>query len=232
MPQLVPFHNINHLLLELLKLSHLFLFCSVIITILILILLTGFVDSLNIFLGRKPLKGDLSETYIAKQRRGSNDNRIVDLSFFNVGQSMENPDPDKPGKIIFDKNDPDGSLLPIIFPGAKCSMCDFRRNGISFKGISNSSFSSGSHASGTLECKDTNTYYINVKKPSDNLIKELESKGIYIFSGARFLETVEHNNRYDHYTKYTYIYADRKDAIGVFDPNDHTILPSSIIPSR
>lgn len=180
---------------------------------------------------RRPRKHNYMELYKEKHKRGSNDGRVVDLSFLNVSTNMANPDPESPSKIIYDKNDPSGSLLPIIFPEPRAYECEFVKDGITYKGCTPFSLSNPTQAAGTLERVNSNSYFIYVVKPQDNIINDLNRRGIQIFSDNRPLTSVIHttrtsNNNYRTHT-YVYVYANRRDAIGVYNPNDPNILPSS-----
>lgn len=202
------------------------------VSILILISLTGFTDSLNKYIGRKRRDNKFMEIHTAKHRRGSNDGRVVDLSFFNASTDVNNPDPDKPTKIVFDKNDPSGSLLPIIFTDPRAQTAEFIRDGVRYIGYTNPYFCTNRGGSGILERVGTDTYLIYVREPNSSVISELNNRGIFVFSGNLPLRSVVHSTRTGgdsyNYANYVYIYANRRDAIGVFNPNDPNILPSSI----
>jgi hypothetical protein len=163
--------------------------------------------------------------------KGYNDGRVVDLSFFNASQNLSNPDPDRPSKVIFDKNDTTGSLLPLLFPQGRGQMVSFLRDGVYYNGISHPTFSTASHESGVMERVNSNTYHVCVQKPNTTVVQELNSRGITLFSGNLPLRSVEHTisltgNRFNT-IEYVYIYANRRDATGVFNPSDPNILPSS-----
>lgn len=202
------------------------------VSILGLILLSGFLDSLNKYVGRKRRNDKFMQTYIAEHKRGANDGRVVDLSFFNASTNMSNPDPERPTKIIFDKNDPSGSLLPIIFPENSGMAAEILRDGVPYRGYTHISFRTGNGGAGTLERISTDTYMITVKEPNPSVINELNARGISVYSGYLPLRSVRHSTRSTgtnyNYANYVYIYANRRDAIGVFNPNDPSILPSSI----
>jgi hypothetical protein len=208
----------------------------IIITSLSLILLSGFVDSLNKVLGRRPINDEFIGQYAARHLKGNNNNRIVDLSFFNVGQLMNNPTPTRPGKIIFDKNDREGSLLPLLFPENRGHMCLFLRNGVAYRGISHPRFGTGGIEAGVLERIDSNTYHISVEEPNPVIIQEFNLRSIFVVSRNLPLVHIEHITTSatgsEERARYIYIYANRTDAIGVFDPNDSNILPSSVVPPR
>lgn len=177
------------------------------------------------------MNDNYKEPYAAKHMRGSNDGRVVDLSFFNTSQNINNPDPDDPNKVIFDKNDPTGSLLPILFSDQIGFMCDFIRDGVPYRGFNHPSYANASNGAGVLERATSDSYFITIKKPDPLVIQELNTRGISIFSGDRPLRTVLHSIRSTgdnyNYSTFVYIYANRRDAIGVFNPNDPNILPAN-----
>jgi hypothetical protein len=207
------------------------LYYIIIILVLVLILLSGYVDPLNKFLKRTPIDDNLRELYVAKHLKGSNDGRVIDLSFFNASLNFSNPDPDRPSKIIFDKNDSTGSLLTLLFPYERGHLTVFTRDGIVYKGISHPNFGIGHNEAGIMERVNADNYHITVAKPDSIVIQELNNRGISIFSGNLPLRSVEHlvtseNGEVNSLTC-IYVYANRRDAIGVYNPNDPNILPSS-----
>ena len=203
---------------------------SIVLIFAIGILLSGFMDSMNRFLGRERKDKKFMESYEAKHKRGSNDGRVVDLSFFNISTNMVNPDPESPSKVIFDKNDPTGSLLPILFPARTAYTCEFLRDGVLYRGFTDTHFASAAHQAGTLERVNTDTYITYVKAPSILIMNELNSRGIFVFSGNQPIRIVLHAAQTargnSNLMRQIHIYANRRDAIGVFNPNDPNILPN------
>jgi hypothetical protein len=170
------------------------------------------------------------QLHIEKHRRGSNDGRIVNLSFFNVSNSVGSVNPENPSKIIFDISDTSGSILPILFPEMSAFICEFVRDGVSYIGYNTASFVNPSLETGTLEYVNDNCYKIAIAKPADSIMSELNSRGIFVFSGnAPLSYGVQISPAGNRYT-YAYVYAEKKDAIGIFDPNDRSILPYRVFP--
>jgi hypothetical protein len=194
--------------------------------ILIIILFISFMDPLNKILNRSRRTNSFTKSHIAEYKRGSRDGKDVDLSFFNVSSEIYQPDPEEPSKIIFDKNDPSGSILPILFPYGSL-VCEFLRDGVRYTGYTNSAFNSEKSEVGTMEYVTENCYRITVTKPADYILRDLRRRGIYIFSGNWPLtHTTLITGAGDGCPNtYVYVYAERKDAIGVFT-NDTSVLPS------
>lgn len=67
---------------------------------------------------------------------------------------------------------------------------------------------------GTMKRLHDDLFFISTYKLNAHTLQELQSKGITVTSAGFPLETVVHINDKD--KKYTYLYADRKDAIGAF----------------
>lgn len=197
------------------------------------ILLSDSMDSVNKLLDREYHTKKFLEDHQEAHKKGSNDGRVVDLSFFNISLNMSEPDPERPSKAIFDKNDANGTLLPIIFPERRGYTCVFIRNGIQYRGYTSRHFTSASHQAGVMERIDADTYITYVRAPSPAIMNELRSRGISVFSGNQPLRTVIHTtdtpsgNLGSRSFLQVHIYANRTDAIGVFDPNDTDILPNS-----
>jgi hypothetical protein len=199
----------------------------------IIVLLSGiYTGPLNKFLTRDRRKKSFYEEYNAKHRRGSNDGRVVNLSFFNVGSEPGRYDPERPSKIVFDINDPNGNLLPIIYPENSNTVCQFLREGILYKGLSLSPFSHPNQELGTMERVNSDCYTITARKPDQSIMNELNRRGISVFSGNLPLTSVVHYRTYPFAPDappraftFVYIYANRSDAIGVFNPNDPGVLP-------
>ena len=81
-----------------------------------------------------------------------------------------------------------------------------------------------------MERVNPDRYIIYIKQPAVSIINDLNNRGIFVFSGDLPLRLFSHSTRStsDDYNiaYYVYIYANRRDAIGVFNPNDPNILPS------
>lgn len=198
------------------------------------VLLADFVDEANKLVKREKRSVRYRDAFRDWHKDGTNDNIIVDLSFFNVSDNTGIPDPEQPNKVIFDKNDPNGRILPVLFPNNTpgASVCLILRNGVPFVGHSTSI--AGTRVPqdgllGTMECIHNDMYSIYIKEPSRIIMAELNSRNIQVISGNQPLRSqvvnVMSSDDTAHARRYAQIYANRRDAVGVFNPNDTSILP-------
>jgi hypothetical protein len=65
-------------------------------------------------------------------------------------------------------------------------------------------------------------YFISTTTPSERILQELQTKNIIVTSGGSPLGIVRHNDGGQKDFSFTYIFANRKDAIGAFD---ESVLP-------
>lgn len=187
----------------------------------ILIILSGVFGPFNKFIRLGEKRDGFKESVAARYRRGSLDNTVSDLSFYSTGNRPNVTDPERPSKILFDKNDPSGQLLGIIYPGATYIKCDFVRNGVPYVGLTSHSFSNTTREVGTMERVNNNCFSITTIRPPQYIMDELQRRNIIVSTGGLPLTPVRvdaptRTGRIQEYT-YVYIYANRNDAIGVFD---------------
>lgn len=137
-----------------------------------------------------------------------------------------NKTPEKPTKVIFDKNDPHGAMLPVLFPGISNYNYNIFRDGKLFIGCDIGSFSDQKRELGTMEYVNPDKYRITCPVPPIKPL-QLSLRNITVTSGGLPLKTeklffANNKNNFELPKQYVFVYANRKDAIGAFDDS---VLP-------
>jgi hypothetical protein len=176
------------------------------------------------------IRRDRKRSFIEKcqedLKKNTFNGRTVNLSFYNIPYNPNARNPTVQTKVIFDKNDPSGSLLHNIFTtDIDASLVGFYRNGVWYHGISLHIFSRINSELGVLKRMDDSTYYIHIVMPSSAILRELRNRNIVVLShGVPLQSTVLTGAPLPHrgLHRYTCIYANRTDSIGAFNQN---VLP-------
>jgi hypothetical protein len=162
-------------------------------------------------------------------KSGKHDSRVVDLSFFNASYPDNDGNPENPTKIIYDKNDPTGAILPILYPHLFYENMTFRINNTVFIGFTSHTFTHANREVGTMERLNDNRFRITAPAPRAITLTELQRRNIIVNSGGSRLRVVMINdeNRPGSIARgqrFVYIYGNRTEAIGRFD---ESVLPTN-----